>query len=103
MIRRPVVILVLLTGLNLFNYLDRLVVAAVLPKIQADLGLSTFVAGLLETVFLIGYFITAPIFGSLGDRMARKWLIGAGVVIWSAATCASGLVTTTTGLLIARA
>jgi MFS transporter, Spinster family, sphingosine-1-phosphate transporter len=101
-IRRPVLILVLLTGLNLFNYLDRLVVAAVLPKIQADLDLSTFVAGLLETVFLLGYFITAPIFGALGDRMARKWLIGAGVVIWSAATCASGLATTTLGLVLAR-
>jgi hypothetical protein len=31
MIRRPSAILVLLTGLNLFNYLDRLVLAAVLP------------------------------------------------------------------------
>lgn len=103
MIRRPSAILVLLTGLNLFNYLDRLVLAAVLPKIQLELGLSNFLGGLLETVFLIGYFATAPIFGSLGDRMARKWLIGAGVIVWSAATCASGLATTAVGLVVARA
>jgi MFS family permease len=103
MIRRPSAILVLLTGLNLFNYLDRLVLAAVLPKIQLELGLSNFLGGLLETVFLIGYFATAPIFGSLGDRMARKWLIAGGVVVWSAATVASGLTTTALGLVIARA
>ena len=103
MIRRPGAILVLLTGLNLFNYLDRLVLAAVLPKIQLELGLSSFLGGLLETVFLVGYFVTAPIFGSLGDRMARKWLIAGGVVVWSAATCASGIATTLLGLVVARA
>jgi len=102
MIRRPSAILVLLTGLNLFNYLDRLVLAAVLPKIQLELGLSNFLGGMLETVFLIGYFATAPIFGSLGDRMARKWLIAGGVIVWSAATCASGLTTTALGLVVAR-
>src|SRR5690348_3447684 len=101
MIRRPGAILALLTGLNLLNYLDRLVVSAVLPKIQegvpeGGLGLSNFMGGLLATVFLIGYFATAPIFGSLGDRMKRKWLIAFGVIVWSAATIASGLATTTT-------
>ncbi|CAN5737178.1 MFS transporter [soil metagenome] len=103
MIRRPGAILALLTGLNLLNYLDRLVVSAVLPKIQDDLGLSNFMGGLLATVFLVGYFATAPIFGSLGDRMQRKWLIAFGVIVWSAATCASGLATSATQLLIARA
>lgn len=92
----------LLTGLNLFNYLDRLVVAAVLPKIQLELGLSNFLGGMLETVFLVGYFATAPIFGSLGDRMARKWLIAAGVIVWSAATVGSGLASTALGLVVAR-
>ena len=103
MIRRPGTILALLTGLNLLNYLDRLVVSAVLPKVQEDLNLSNFMGGLLATVFLIGYFVTAPAFGSLGDRMARKWLIAFGVIVWSAATCASGLATTATEMIIARA
>jgi MFS family permease len=108
MIRRPGAILALLTGLNLLNYLDRLVVSAVLPKIQerfdqGGLDLSNFLGGLLATVFLIGYFATAPIFGSLGDRMKRKWLIAFGVLVWSAATCASGLATSAMQLLVARA
>lgn len=103
MIRRPGVILALLTGLNLLNYLDRLVVSAVLPKIQDDLHLSNFMGGLLATVFLVGYFVTAPVFGALGDRVSRKWLICFGVIVWSAATCASGLAHTATELLVARA
>ncbi|MBX3192966.1 MAG: MFS transporter [Labilithrix sp.] len=103
MIRRPRAILALLTGLNLLNYLDRLVVSAVLPKIQEDLGLSNFMGGLLATVFLVGYFVTAPVFGWLGDRMQRKWLIAVGVVVWSAATCASGLATSAGTLIVARA
>src|SRR4029079_12711061 len=96
MIRRPSAILALLTGLNLLNYLDRLVVSAVLPKIQDDLHLSNFMGGLLATVFLVGYFVTAPVFGALGDRVSRKWLICFGVIVWSAATCASGLAHTAT-------
>jgi len=103
MIKSPRLILAFLTGLNLLNYLDRLVVSAVLPKIQDELVLSNFVGGLLATVFLVGYFVTAPAFGSLGDRVARKWLIALGVVVWSAATIASGIVTTAWGLLVARA
>lgn len=107
MIRRPATILALLTGLNLLNYLDRLVVSAVLPKIKASvekggLGLSDFEAGLLATVFLIGYFATSPIFGALGDRMARKWLIAAGIAVWSAGTAASGYATTLFTLVCAR-
>jgi MFS transporter, Spinster family, sphingosine-1-phosphate transporter len=103
MIRRPNAILALLTGLNLLNYLDRLVVSAVLPKIQEDLELSNFVGGLLATVFLIGYFATSPVFGALGDRMQRKWLITLGVLVWSVATVASGLAKDATTLILARA
>lgn len=103
MIKSPRLILAFLTGLNLLNYLDRLVVSAVLPKIQDELVLSNFMGGLLATVFLVGYFVTAPAFGSLGDRIARKWLIALGVIVWSAATIASGFATTAWGLLVARA
>jgi MFS family permease len=102
-IRRPGAILALLTGLNLLNYLDRLVVSAVLPKIQEQLSLSNFQGGLLATVFLLGYFVTSPIFGSLGDRLPRKGLIAAGVLVWSAATILSGLATSLWSLLFARA
>ena len=103
MIRNRLAIVGLLTALNFLNYLDRFIVAAVLPRIQEDLDLSNFEGGLLATVFLLGYFATAPLFGSLGDRMPRKWLIAFGVLMWSAATIASGLARTLPTLIAAHA
>ncbi|MDQ3336384.1 MAG: MFS transporter [Myxococcota bacterium] len=93
----------LLTGLNFINYLDRFILAAVLPRVQADLGLSNFEGGLLATVFLLGYFVTSPLFGILGDRMPRKYLIAAGVFTWSVATVFSGMSNSLATLIIARA
>ncbi len=95
MIRRPALVLVLLTALNLLNYLDRFVLSAVLPKVQDDLHLSSLVAGSLATVFLIGFFVTSPIFGALADRGQpgiRPRLVALGIGVWSLATVASGLV-----------
>ncbi|MBK9032115.1 MAG: MFS transporter [Myxococcales bacterium] len=103
MIRRPAAILALLTGLNFLNYLDRILVAAVLPKLSADLGLSDFQAGLTATVFLLGYFVTAPLFSALAARYSRRSLIAFGVAAWSVATATSGLAGDLTSLLIARA
>ena len=64
----PAWILVILTGLNLFNYLDRFVLSAVLTPLQRDLGINDGQAGWLGTAFMIGYFVTSPVFGWLGDR-----------------------------------
>jgi MFS family permease len=107
-IKRPGVILGLLTGLNFLNYLDRMLIAAVLPRIrepveQGGLGLSYAEGGLLALVFLLGYFVTAPAFGALADKGQRKGLIALGVLTWSAATAASGLADTFTLMLVARA
>lgn len=102
-IRGPVAILSLLTAINLLNYLDRLVVSAVLSRIKDDLDMSAFEGGLLATIFLIGYFVTSPIFGTLGDRGKRVVLISIGIGIWSLATIASGLATTKVALFVARA
>jgi len=102
-IKNRTAIVALLTGLNFLNYLDRYIVAAVLPRIQDELHLSNFEGGLLATVFLLGYFVTSPLFGRLGDRMSRKVLIAVGVATWSAATVASGLAGSLLPMLLARA
>jgi MFS family permease len=82
--------LFILTGLNLFNYLDRFVLSAVLPSLQADLKVNDGDAGRIVTAFMIGYFVTSPFFGYLGDRGSRKWLIAAGIFIWSLGTVLTG-------------
>jgi len=53
-------------------------------------------------VFLLGYFATSPLFGTLGDRVSRKRLIAFGVVTWSLATIASGIAGSLLTLLAAR-
>jgi MFS family permease len=82
--------LVALTGLNLLDYLDRQLLAAVLPALQPELGIRDEQAGTIATAFMLGYFLTAPIFGWLGDRLSRKWLIAGGVFVWSMGTLLSG-------------
>lgn len=84
--------LVLLTGFNLLNYLDRYVMSGVLTPLQSELFLSDADAGWANSAFMLGYFFTAPLFGYWGDRVARRWLMLIGVVVWSLATAATGLV-----------
>jgi MFS family permease len=40
---------------------------------------------------MIGYFLTAPFFGYLGDRFSRKWLIAFGIFVWSMGTLLTGV------------
>ena len=86
----PAGTLAILTGLNLLNYFDRYVLSAVLPSVQRDLSLKDGDAGRLATAFMIGYFLTSPVFGYLGDRASRKWLIAAGIFVWSLGTVLTG-------------
>src|SRR5437016_4346583 len=68
-------LLLILTGLNLLNYLDRNVLNAVRTPMADAFGVSYGDSGKMFTAFMIGYFVTSPIFGWLGDRWSRKWLI----------------------------
>lgn len=101
-IRRPYWILAVLSGLNLVNYLDRYIVAAVGPKLAEELGLSDSQFGFVVTAFMVGYFATSPMFGALGDRFARRGLIALGVVVWSLATVASGFAQTFAAMIATR-
>ncbi|HEX3797909.1 MAG TPA: MFS transporter [Verrucomicrobiae bacterium] len=90
----PAWTLAILTGLNLFNYLDRYVLSAVLAPLQKDLHINDGDAGRIMTAFMIGYFVTSPFFGYLGDRFPRKWLIAGGIFVWSIGTVLTGFAAT---------
>jgi MFS family permease len=75
----------------MLNYLDRYVMSAVLTPLQKELRLGDADGGALASAFMLGYFLTAPVFGYLGDRFPRKYLMLSGVLVWSLATAASGL------------
>jgi MFS family permease len=96
--------LMVLTLINLLNYLDRYVVAALLPALKrADMGLTDLLLGTLTTSFVLVYMLAAPVFGALGDRRSRPRSIAAGVFIWSLATALAGLARNYWHLLGARA
>jgi MFS family permease len=95
----PAWTLAILTGLNLFNYLDRYVLSAVLSPLQKDLHINDGQAGRIMTAFMIGYFVTSPFFGYLGDRFPRKWLIAGGIFVWSIGTVLTGYAATFAVLL----
>ncbi len=99
--------LALLLAINLINYVDRFVLAAVVPRIRAELfapddPLRDFWMGLLATAFLVSYMVAAPLFGYLADRMSRWLIVGLGVMVWSLASGASGLASTYLMLLVTR-
>jgi MFS family permease len=94
--------LAILSGLNMFNYLDRYVMSAVLTPMEKDLSLNDGDAGWAASAFMLGYFVTAPFFGYLGDRFPRKYLMLGGVIVWSLATAGSGLAHSFAALFVIR-
>jgi MFS transporter, Spinster family, sphingosine-1-phosphate transporter len=81
-----------LTLVNLFNYLDRYVLSALVESLRrSELRLTDVELGSLMTGFILVYMAASPIFGSLGDRRRRPPLIAAGVAVWSLATGLGGL------------
>ncbi len=91
-----------LPALNLLDYFDRYIVAAVNTLIKQDLGLSDKAFGFLGSAFFLVYLVSAPVFGYLGDRWGRRRFMVLGAVLWSLATSLAFWVTTYPGLVIAR-
>jgi MFS family permease len=124
--------LVLLLCINLLNYIDRYVLAAVVPFIRAtffpaadaqafgaaggsltDRFLVWFqhsfgftpanaLIGALSMAFMVTYMVAAPVFGRMAERSSRWVLIAVGVILWSFASGASGLATSFGLLLLTR-
>jgi MFS transporter, Spinster family, sphingosine-1-phosphate transporter len=93
-----------LAFINLFNYLDRYLVSALVESLKhSELALTDTQAGSLMSGFLIVFALIAPVFGALGDRMSRPRLIAFGVGCWSIATALSGVAWNFTSLFVARA
>ena len=105
-ITNPRAFVALLLGINLFNYIDRYVLAAVLPTLKQEFLAGdpnqNRDAGLWTTAFLFTYMLMAPLFGLLADRFSRWILIGLGVAVWSLASGWSGLATSFAVLLGTR-
>src|SRR5205809_5572201 len=96
--------LIVLSLINLFNYVDRYIIAAISESLRhSSLHISDLQYGLLGSGFIIVYMATAPVFGALGDTRSRPRLIALGVTIWSVATALGGVAWNFASLLAARA
>jgi MFS family permease len=91
--------LLLLLAINLFNYIDRQILAALEPDIRATFFASSDVnamtkTGLLGVAFFVTYMVSAPVLGLLADRISRWMIVGSAVIVWSLASGGSGLAAT---------
>ena len=82
----PLAALAVLTTINFVNYIDRSVLFAVQPLVQAEFKFSDTQYGLLTTFFFIFYMAVAPFIGMAADRYSRRWIIFTGIFLWSGAT-----------------
>lgn len=96
--------LVILLLINSVNYMDRFAVSILFPLIQDDFNLTDFQLGLLGGVaFTVFYAVMALPIGLAVDRFKRKYVLIAGIFVWSFATFASGLAGRFATLFAARA
>ncbi|MFD5093283.1 MFS transporter [Amycolatopsis thailandensis] len=62
---------------------DGFVLNGLLPTIAADLRVSEAVAGQLTTVFAVTYAISSPLIAAFTGRLDRRWVLGAGMVLFT--------------------
>jgi MFS family permease len=98
----PIRLLFFLTAVNILNYFDRYIVHSVEPLLKAEFVLSNQESGLLVSAFVFGYFLLSPLFGYLGDRYDRRYLMAIGLLAWSAATAITGFTSTFLTFFAAR-
>jgi len=98
-------LVILLSGVALLNYLDRQMIATMRPSMQIDIidlqQAANF--GRLMAIFLWVYGAMSAFSGIIADRINRKWLIVGSLFIWSAITFLMGQAQTFDQLYILRA
>lgn len=85
------VLLGMMTGLNVLNFVDRQLIASLAPLLIADLGLTRSQIGLLVGfAFVVFYTLVGMLLGVAADRWSRRAIIAWGLALWSVMTALSG-------------
>ncbi len=82
----PRLLLAVLTGLNILNYIDRNVLFAVQSDVKKEFLVSDAQIGVLTSAFFFTYMFAAPLVGWMGDRFPRKNIVVFGILVWSGFT-----------------
>lgn len=85
------VLLGMMTGLNVLNFVDRQLIASLAPLLIAELHLTRSQIGLLVGfAFVVFYTLVGMALGVAADRWSRRAIIAWGLALWSAMTAVSG-------------
>jgi MFS family permease len=84
------------------NYLIRMALSALLPPIMGEFGLTYAQAGLLSAALFYAYTSMQLPAGVIGDRLGRKRMVIAGVVLSAGASVFTGLAGSLVALFVAR-
>ncbi len=82
----PRLLLAVLTGLNILNYIDRNVLFAVQSDVKKEFLVTDAKIGILTSAFFFTYMFAAPVVGWMGDRFPRKNIVVFGILVWSGFT-----------------
>jgi len=86
-----------------FNFIDRQILAILLPAIKAEFLVDDWVLGFLAgSAFALFYATLGIPIATLADRWSRRNLIAIAVAIWSAMTALSGMAGNIVHLTLAR-
>jgi MFS transporter, ACS family, D-galactonate transporter len=100
----PWLVVSLLWGVALLNYMDRQMLSTMKPAIMIDITelekAENF--GRLMAVFLWIYGLMSPMAGLIADRINRKWLIIGSLGVWSFVTLTMGYATSFGQLFVLR-
>jgi len=95
--------MVILAIVYMFNFIDRQILAILLPSIRQEFAASDAYLGFLTgTAFALFYVTLGIPIARYADRCNRRNLIAAAVALWSVMTAVSGLAMNTWQLLLAR-
>ncbi len=101
----PWVLVALLWGVALLNYMDRQMLSTMKDAMAVDIteleSATNF--GRLMAMFLWIYGLMSPLSGVIADRVSRKWLIVSSLFVWSAVTLMMGFCETFTQIYWLRA
>lgn len=92
----PWIVVGLLWGVALLNYMDRQMLSTMKEAMQVDIielqSAANF--GHLMAIFLWIYALMSPVSGIIADRLNRKWLIVGSLFVWSSVTYLMGIADT---------
>jgi MFS family permease len=91
-----------LFAINTLNFYDRQILGAVGETVREEWRLSDTALGSLGTAFTLLYAAVGVPLGRLTDKFSRRWILFAGVTLWSLLTAASGLARNFTELFVVR-